>query len=376
MTRLRPVCTGLVLAIWAVPLHAQQVLYAIGDGRSDQSSELYTIALSGSQPEATVVGEVGLVLHDIAVDPTSHRIYAVDGAGPSQGGTVLYELNPQTAQPLAIGVLERPDQTVLSNKNALEFDVAGKLWVWGTGVNTELARIDPTSGAVLEEHDTTFPATGDLAFSVDGHLYGTIASWLVTLDAPFGGQNQLLINLQQSGFHGLEMDAAGTLYALKDASHYPSRASLWRIDLVSQTASEIGPIVGATDLGARGLAFRESKGVVKYGLGDGIQGLSLEYLAGPGDPRVGDLFAEGFGVSPTGLAVLGWSLLPTSIPLGSASLLIHPQFLEVALLYPDGAGVARLPVFLGSSPAPQPLFLQVFEVRAGLLSVSPGLAVR
>jgi hypothetical protein len=111
----------------------QEVLYAIGNGFNDASSNLYRIDDPFGIPVALDLGEAGTGIFDIAISPVSHKAYGIAGAA-------LYSIDLNTAEATLIGA-----QGFDSTQNALEFTPDGTLYSWGFD-NTTLFRVDPATG--------------------------------------------------------------------------------------------------------------------------------------------------------------------------------------------------------------------------------------
>jgi len=98
---------------------APPVMYGVGTGINDNSSNLYRINNFSTAPAAVNIGESGAVLTDVAVHPTTGVIFASDGLQ-------LFTLNPTTGARTLIGL-----HLTLDVITALEFNAQGQLFGWG-----------------------------------------------------------------------------------------------------------------------------------------------------------------------------------------------------------------------------------------------------
>jgi len=229
------------------------VLYAIGSGTGDGSSNFYRLENFAGSPAAFSIGESGVQLSDLAVDPTSGAIFAIrwdDGK--------LYELDPLTGAAVWRGAAGTPAQ-----QSSLEFDAGGRLYAWGCNEYPNLYRVDKLTGARTLVGAVGYNGAGDMAFDVDGTLYGVshdgsgTPSNLITIDTA-SGAGTLVGTLTVGGtplenVAGLEIDADGTMYALRDTG--TAEAELYLVDKATAECVLIGQIAGSAGFGAWGLAF-------------------------------------------------------------------------------------------------------------------------
>lgn len=155
-----PLIPGLIvtaLAAAGVPAHAG-VLWA-----NDDRGNLFTVDISTGQ--ATLVGNSGLVLNDIAWDAQGN-LYGIDY-------DYLYAIDPADASLTALGAIGEPVV-------ALVVDEAGTLWAAGSS----LLRLNPGTGHGTSFCDLgDFSAAGDLALDIGGNLYVTTSvGYLLKID--------------------------------------------------------------------------------------------------------------------------------------------------------------------------------------------------
>src|SRR5262245_24922334 len=113
-------CVSLLLAMWANVAVAGNVLYAVTAPANGQSSHLLVVSNYATAPVAFDLGATGVNLLDVAVDPTSCRIYGVGGNTPFG----FWELNPNSTARYIGGL------SGFAPPNALEFDRTGQAYAW------------------------------------------------------------------------------------------------------------------------------------------------------------------------------------------------------------------------------------------------------
>lgn len=147
---------------------------------------------------STLIGNTGVVMFDIALDPISGVLYGVSG-----GGT-LYSINTTTAAASAIG----PSGAFI---NGLTFDSSGTLF--GSG-GTGLYSLNLGTGAASLVGNTGFNSSGDIAFDSSGNLYLSATSGgadlLVAVNSVTGA-GSLIGSIGYSAVYGLNF-SGGTLY--------------------------------------------------------------------------------------------------------------------------------------------------------------------
>ena len=213
-------------------------LYAIGNGIGDNSSNLYRVDDYAASPRAVSVGETGVLLHNLAVDPISGQAYAISSAD-------LYVVDVETGAATLIG------PTGVGMLTVLAFSL-GTLYAMGSADQT-LYRINPATGAAIAVFNTGYSSTGDLAFDTDGSLYLTTGSQLVRLDVAHS-QAKLVGDHGVSGMVGLGLDYTGGFIGLQ-GSDADGTARLYTIHKSTGAATLIGDVTDATAYGAAGLSF-------------------------------------------------------------------------------------------------------------------------
>ena len=195
------------------------------------TSELYAIANYAVAPIATLVGDTGIGLFDVAVHPTSGTIYAV-------GFGNLYTLDRSTAQPTLVG------STGISGLNALTFDHCGRLFSWGYTQPT-LYELDPVTAAPTAVDTLSAASAGDLAFDGEGVLWGsTVTDQLLRYDPRTGVSTLVGPGFGVTHIYGLGFDEGGLLYGSR-GSDSSAAAELYTIDTTSGVATFVGAIAGA-----------------------------------------------------------------------------------------------------------------------------------
>lgn len=217
------------------------VLYAVGSDVGDGSSALYRIRENGSNPTAEVIGETGVTLFDIGIDPTTSRIYGVAGGS-------FYELSSLT------GTATFKGPTGVSDLNALEFDASGQAYAWGSSGN--LYRINKATGATTLIGFTGFSSGGDLAFGRNDTLYGSTDSQLIRIDI-HTGVGTLIGSLGFSGAFGLEVDTDGTTMYVGRGANGSNLAELYLVNKDTGGTALIGSVENVF-VGLFGLSFLES----------------------------------------------------------------------------------------------------------------------
>ena len=251
-------------------------LFAIGDGRSDNSSNLYRIRSSSTNPVAEMIGETGVVLTDLAVQPGTGRLFGISLASD------LYELNSQT------GVATRVGATTAPNLTGLEFSPDGSLYAMGLS-NSSLYRLNVATGAGTIVFDTGFRANGDLAIDLDGSLYlASSTDQLIHLDL-IRRTATVVGAFGIAAVPGIEIDREGNMFAGRNSDSSSSLATLYSINKTTGHATVLGQIEGTTQTGLWGMSFDESQiahnGIYEIALGAGqvVPGIDFgnQQIAGP-----------------------------------------------------------------------------------------------
>jgi hypothetical protein len=216
------------------------VLYGVENSQS--GSELFRIDNFATNPQITNIGNTGLDQPAIAIDPTSGNLYAIE---PTTG--YLYLLDAQS------GASQFIADTGLASSGlvALACNPQGGLFAWGR-LDSKLYRLDPSSGAATLIGYTGYAAGGDLAFGLDGSLYGSTGTDLIRIDAQTGGATYIG-SFQTENIFGLAVAADGTLYAGQDSSGFFSEAGqLYR---VNTSNAQLTPVGGPISISIADLAL-------------------------------------------------------------------------------------------------------------------------
>lgn len=181
-------------------------LYLIDSGADDGSSSLQSIDdITTGTP--TKIGETGMILTDLAWHPTAETLIAIDYFSR------LYRVDPETARLTLVGELGY-------KLYALEF-CGDSLYAWG---DTKLVQIDPSTAKSTVVGDVGFRASGDLACSDDGSLYGTGNGYdedlLIRISRNTGKGTQIGV-LEYAQVLGLDFDADGTLFGVSGVGSTP-----------------------------------------------------------------------------------------------------------------------------------------------------------
>ncbi len=225
-----------------VPSARAGMLFAVGSGVGDRSSNLYRIDNYATSPAAVNIGETGHIMFDLAIDPTTDRFYAIDDSRQ------LFELNPLTGQATLIG-----NTGISGSQNALAFDASGQLFSWGR-LDSQLYKLDKTNAAATPVGSTSYFAAGALAMNAGGQLFGsTTGSDLIRID-PASGNGTLVGPLGLVAL-GLAFDAGLTLYA-GEGGDMSNLANLWTVNTSNGVPTFIGNVAGAGNFGLGGLAFQ------------------------------------------------------------------------------------------------------------------------
>lgn len=188
----QPWIAGLVVTVLAMSAAPGRAGVLWGN---DDLGNLFTVDIPTGQ--ATLIGNSGLVLNDIAWDAHGN-LYGIDY-------DYLYKINPADASVMQVGPIGS-EQAV-----ALVFDEHGTLWAAGSS----MLKLDPATG-----HGTVFcglgefTAAGDLALDSDWNLYVTTsAGYLLKVDRT-GGQVVNVGSISDRDVYGFARDADGTLYGM------------------------------------------------------------------------------------------------------------------------------------------------------------------
>ncbi|MFG0319100.1 MAG: DUF6923 family protein [Planctomycetota bacterium JB042] len=335
MPRPSPPLALLVLALAAADARPASTLYGIGSSFQDASSNLYRIDDHGGAPKVTDVGETGLWMCDLAVDPTSGRMFGITCADLGVS-TELFELNPSDGSATLVGKLG------VSLQNGLEFDVNGDLWSVGVGGSgAVLHRIDVQTGQATAVGPLGANSGGDLAFGIDGTLWmaGHDALYRVntgtgaaTLVGPFGVADVV----------GLDVDEDGQLILGRGV--WGGAVELHRVNPTTGAATPIGPVAGSVPVGIGGLSFAGAVGVTYEGDGLG-QVLGIEWTSGPpGAEAKGTITVD--GGTPNDVIAILIGLKKLEQPLGNVTLLVDPTGAVLLTVPLDAQGSVGFPADL------------------------------
>lgn len=180
-TNPRVVSTAPNRSVTAIAFSPSGTLYGVSAGQPSDvpsSGKLYTIALSGT---ATLVGTMTQFIHtegDIAFDPTTGLLYAVDGVG------ALFRIDTTNASCAAVGNLPL-DLPGGADYSGLAFDSTGQLFVWST-FGQVVRKVNKTNGQIQ--------STVSLSSSAGGAIGGMAfdpASGIAYIAGGSGGAAQL-----------------------------------------------------------------------------------------------------------------------------------------------------------------------------------------
>ncbi len=194
---------------------------------NDAWGNLFTVDVATR--EASLVGNTGIVLTDIAFDGTG-RLFGVTA-------TELYQIDMLTATPTFVGLIEASRSV-----NALVFGADGTLWA---ADSSTLLQLDPTLGAGTAAMPLAgYASAGDLAFDAGGRLLLTTnAGALIHLDTAGNVVNTIGM-LPAVNVYGFARGPDDVLYGLA------SDRTLLTIDPLTGEATPTGLITGDFALGS------------------------------------------------------------------------------------------------------------------------------
>ena len=162
----------------------------------DNSGNLFDLDVATNT--STFIGNGGVVMFDIALDPISGTLYGISGAGG------LYSINTTNGSVTFIG---NSGQFI----NGLTFDSSGTLF--GSG-GISLFTLNTGTGAATTVGSTGYTSSGDIAFDALGNLFmsalGTGNDDLISLNASTGA-GSLIGSIGYGGVYGLNFNNS-TLY--------------------------------------------------------------------------------------------------------------------------------------------------------------------
>lgn len=126
-----------------------------------------------------------------------------------------------------------------------------------------------------------FASTEDLAFDLDGALYGAGTGGLLRID-PLSGAGVLVgsFGISPASIYGLEIDERGDMYAFAGESAGALVADVYAVDKVTGAATLVGSIANASSLGLNGASFVATCGFGKDGPSSSPSPLTLEWTEG------------------------------------------------------------------------------------------------
>jgi Ca2+-binding RTX toxin-like protein len=214
---------------------ADSWLFAIDDGRSDNSSTLFRIDTATGQTHK--IGETGVgAMTDIA--------FASDGTLYGINSKSLYRINAKTAATTRVGTIG------FTRVNALVENFATGELAAATSTREFLA-IDPATGRgrLVNFLSSGLFSQGDFANSPDGVMYGTAGdfegnSHLITVDPSFG-RATIVKELPFAQVNSLELSPGGQLFASAGGASGGSLSSqLIVIDPSTGNSSAVATIQG------------------------------------------------------------------------------------------------------------------------------------
>lgn len=222
----------------ALSLVSPMPFFAVGNGNGDLSSSLYQFSLWGAITDFVDYGELGVVLFDVTYGDTPWgQLYAI------AEDRKLYRYNFDTGNFSVIGNTGRAI-------NALDW-CNGVLYGWGGSV---LFRINPATAQTTVVGSTGFTSQGDLLCSYAGSLYGIARMGsgndrLVVFNTTTGVATWTGITLPGKDFFAGEIDGEGRMFV---GRQFASRIELFHVDLASGVSSLVGSY--PTTLGLYGLS--------------------------------------------------------------------------------------------------------------------------
>lgn len=171
---------------------------------------------------ATVIGNSGVILTDIAFDPNGN-LYGITF-------DTLYSINKATGVATEIGPLG------VTDANSLVFSPSGVLYAAGNKSNN-LYTINTKTGSARVIFNTGYSSGGDLAF-LNGNLYYTDAANLLLIKFnPTTKTTTLIGPIGSYPFYGLAVATNGVLYGVANNSIYSISTSTGAGTLVSTYAN-------------------------------------------------------------------------------------------------------------------------------------------
>ena len=179
------------LSLLASTVHADPILWI-----HDAFGNLGTVDVADGA--VSVVGDMGVVMTDIAFDPAG-TLYGMSF-------TALYTIDLDTAAPTLVG------SHGISGGNALVFGSDGTLY--GAGGSLSLFEIDPSSGASTNLGSTGYSSAGDLAFNGGNFYLASTSNQLVQIDLDNNAAGTAVGPFGYGSVFGLATAENGVLYGV------------------------------------------------------------------------------------------------------------------------------------------------------------------
>jgi hypothetical protein len=229
----------------AVPAASPMPFFAVGDGKGDNSSNIYRFDyFYGTVGNFVSLGEAGVILWDIAIDLYDGAwswAYAISNTGR------LYRIDTMTG---AISLVGSTGQTTI---NALDF-CGGTLYGWGQNV---FVSINKNTAAATVIGNPSHSSAGDLMCDNfgSGNLYGidaylTNPNGIDIFNMYYGLAAWTGLNLPGSNFYGGEIDGMGQMWAARQTS--TGAVQLYWVDRTTNTSTRVGTLT--TTYGMNGMA--------------------------------------------------------------------------------------------------------------------------
>jgi hypothetical protein len=181
-----------LMTLGAAVAHAVPVMHV-----DDAAGNLGTVDVATGN--ATVIGNMGVVMTDIAFSPTG-QLFGLSFTG-------FYSINPTTAAATFIGNHSVP------GGNALVFAADGTLYAAGFQ-STSLFTINPATGAGTSLGNISATSGGDLAFNGGNLFLATGNSQLLRVDLANVANSAVVGPFGVSSVFGLATGNDGVLYAV------------------------------------------------------------------------------------------------------------------------------------------------------------------
>ncbi len=176
------------------PAKASPILFI-----NDSAGRLATVDVADGT--ATLIGSMGVVMTDIAFDP-SGNLFGLDF-------TNLYTINSTTAAVSLIGAHG------VDEGNALVFATDGTLFAAGAGT-TSLFTLSPGTGASTAIADIGFASAGDLAFINGDFFLSSLQDQLIRIDLGSPTTASVIGSFGFSNVFGLATAEDGVLYGIAE----------------------------------------------------------------------------------------------------------------------------------------------------------------